>query len=227
MKLVLFDCDGTLVDSQVMIVAAMSRAFLAHGLEPPPRAEILSIVGLSLPIAIAKLLVRHPDQDPHALVDAYKEAFFDLRQSADHHEPLFPFARETVAGLAARDDVLLGIVTGKSRRGVDAILSLHAMADLFQVIRTADDAPSKPDPTMVLDAMAALGAEPHMTVVVGDTSYDIEMARAAGCRGVGVAWGYHRPEQLTAAGADCIIASFRDLPAALDDLFAPKDVSHA
>nr|WP_244635754.1 HAD-IA family hydrolase [Chthonobacter albigriseus] len=205
-----------------MIVAAMTRAFLAHDLAPPPRDEILSIVGLSLPIAIARLLAGHPDREPHALVDAYKEAFFELRQSHDHHEPLFPGAREVIDELGARDDLLLGIVTGKSRRGVDAILALHGLADRFQVIRTADDAPSKPDPTMVLDAMAALGADPRLTLVVGDTTYDIEMAIAAGCRGVGVAWGYHRPAQLAAVGAEVVLSRFTDLPATVDALFAEE-----
>ncbi|WP_181707427.1 HAD-IA family hydrolase [Chthonobacter rhizosphaerae] len=219
-KLVLFDCDGTLVDSQVMIVSAMTRAFETSGLAPPPREAVLSIVGLSLPIAIARLLTAHPDLPVDPLVEAYKAAFFELRQSLDHQEPLFPFARETIEELAARPDVLLGVVTGKSRRGLTAILALHGLADHFAVLRTADDAPSKPDPTMVLDAVAAVGGEVERTVVVGDTTFDIEMARAAGSPSIGVSWGYHPPEALTAAGARTVIDDFRVLPGLVTDLFA-------
>lgn len=219
-KLVLFDCDGTLVDSQVMIVAAMTQAFQTAGLVPPSREAVLSIVGLSLPIAIARLLAEHPDLPVDPVVEAYKGAFFTLRQSLDHHEPLFPHARTVIEDLAARPDTLLGVVTGKSRRGLDAILALHGLADHFAVLRTADDAPSKPDPTMVLDAMAAVGGQPSTTLVIGDTTYDIEMARAAGARSVGVSWGYHPASALTAAGAYTVIDDFRRLPDLVTDLFA-------
>lgn len=215
MKLYLFDCDGTIVDSQVMIVAAMTRAFEAGGLPPPDRDEILSIVGLSLPIAIARLASEHPEAPVNALVDAYKTAFASLRTSTLHQEPMFPGAREVIAGLAAEPDALLGIVTGKSRRGVDAILAMHALAPHFAVIRTADDAPSKPDPTMVLDAIAAVGGTAGETVVIGDTSYDMQMARAAGARALGVSWGYHSPMMLEAAGAEQVVHAFHDIPAAL------------
>lgn len=242
-KLVLFDCDGTLVDSQVMIVSAMTRAFETSGLAPPPREAVLSIVGLSLPIAIARLAAGHPAPLPaghpaalpagdpaavpaghpaslvDALVAAYKAAFFELRQSLDHQEPLFPHAREVIAALAGRPDVLLGVVTGKSRRGLDAILALHGLADRFAVTRTADDAPSKPDPTMVLDAVAAVGGDVARTVVVGDTTFDVEMAVNARAAAVGVSWGYHDPAALAAAGAARVIDDFRDLPDALATLF--------
>lgn len=221
MRLVLFDCDGTLVDSQVMIVSSMTRAFESAGLAAPPREEILSIVGLSLPIAIARLAGHLPGASVETLVEAYKASFADLRNSTLHREPLYPGARETVEALAARPDTLLGIVTGKSRRGVDAILAHTGLGDRFAVVRTADDAPSKPHPGMVLDAIAAVGADAARTVVVGDTTYDVEMAIAAGTRAVGVTWGYHHRRELAAAGAHRIVERFDEVAAAVDDLIGP------
>lgn len=220
MNLVLFDCDGTLVDSQVMIVSAMTRAFASVGLPPPTREAVLSIVGLSLPVAIARLLGPVVDVPVDTVVQAYKSAFFELRQSSDHQEPLFPYARDVLEDLSARPDVLLGIVTGKSRRGVDAILAVHGLARCFQVIRTADDAPSKPDPTMVLDAIAEVGGSASRTVVIGDTTFDTEMARAAGCVAIGVSWGYHAAGDLIEAGASLVVDDFRELRPELDRLFA-------
>lgn len=218
MKLVLFDCDGTIVDSQVMIVSAMNNAFAALGRTAPVREAVLAIVGLSLPVAMARLVPGEGEEDTMRLVDAYKAAFTELRASPVHLEPMFPGARETIDRLAARDDMLLGVVTGKSRRGLDAILALHGLGDRFAVLRTADDGPSKPHPHMVLDAVAAVGADVADTLVIGDTTYDIEMAVAAGCRSLGVTWGYHGADALAAAGADRLVASFGEVPGAVDEL---------
>jgi phosphoglycolate phosphatase len=222
LRLVLFDCDGTLVDSQVMIVGAMQRAFGIGGLAPPPREEILSIVGLSLPIAIARLASHHPEAPVDALVEAYKSAFFELRNSTLHQEPLYPGARDVIEMLAAAPDTLLGIVTGKSRRGVAAILAMHDLKSRFAVIRTADDAPSKPHPAMVLEAMAEVGADPSATVVIGDTSYDMSMARAAAVPGIGVTWGYHERDLLAEAGAAVIVDRFDEVPTAVARLIGGR-----
>jgi phosphoglycolate phosphatase len=214
-RIVLFDCDGTLVDSQVMIVSAMTSAFAAAGLAPPPREEILSIVGLSLPIAIDRLAARHPEAPVDALVEAYKTAFQTLRSSTMHQEPLYPGAREAIDALAAGPDTVLGVVTGKSRRGLEAILARHGLRDRFQVLKTADDAPSKPHPAMVLDAVAELGGAVERTVVVGDTSFDMEMAAAAGALPLGVSWGYHPRGALVAAGAVAVVDRFDAVPDAV------------
>lgn len=215
LKLLVFDCDGTLVDSQHMIVAAMHSAYARHGIEAPARERLLSIVGLSLPNAFARLGEGDSAFPVASFVAAYREAFFALRQQELHLEPLFPGAREALDALAARGDVVLGIATGKSRRGVDAVLRRHGLLDRFLTIQTADDAPSKPDPGMVLAAMRETGAAPADTVVVGDTAYDVAMARAAGAGAIGVAWGYHRPDALVAAGAPVVIADFAELMPAL------------
>ncbi|MCC7251848.1 HAD-IA family hydrolase [Hyphomicrobium sp.] len=222
-KLVIFDCDGTLVDSQHAIVAAMSDAFLSEGLAPPPREEVVGVVGLSLGIAVARLV---PDGSDLARVDrlaeAYKAAFAAQGRRADHAEPLYDGIRDTLQRLAAREDVVLGIATGKSRRGVASVLEREGLAGLFATIQTADTHPSKPHPSMVLTAMDETAALPVDTVVIGDTTYDIEMARGAGAAAVGVAWGYHPEEALRAAGAHHVSPDTGDLERALDLIMARR-----
>jgi phosphoglycolate phosphatase len=208
--LLLFDCDGTLVDSQHLIVGAMSDAYREQGLPPPPREDILSVVGLSLPETFATLSRGDPDFPIEVFVNAYKNAFFRLRESHPT-EPMFPGVRDAIETVRGEGDTLLGIVTGKSRRGVLRVLESHAMEGWFSTIQTADDAPSKPHPAMVRQAVAELGGTPPRTLVIGDTSYDMEMAKAAGAWALGVNWGYHAEGELRAAGADMLV----DDPAAL------------
>ena len=231
LKLVIFDCDGTLVDSQHMICAAMQQAYESHGLPVPARETLLSIVGLSLSDAFRQLAARQAGARSHpvdSLVLHYKAAFGALRQSPDHLEPLYPGAREAVDALGGRPDTVLGIATGKSQRGVRAVLDRHGLSGRFATIQTADDAPSKPHPGMVQAAMRETSIAARDTVVIGDTMFDIAMARAAGVRAIGVAWGYHPVEALVDAGADATIADFCELPGTLDRLWAAAAVgAHA
>jgi phosphoglycolate phosphatase len=217
--LLIFDVDGTLVDSQHLIIAAQREAFAAHGLEPPSRARGLSVVGLSLPEAFTVLV--GPKGPVDGLAEAYRDAFQRIRSDPSVREPLFPGAAETVAALAACPDVRLGIATGKSRRGVAYLIARHGWGDVFATVQTADDAPSKPDPTMVRQAMAEAGAGPEDTVMIGDTSFDMAMARAAGADVIGVSWGYHPVEALREAGATRIVDSFAALRAVLSQRIAP------
>jgi phosphoglycolate phosphatase len=216
--LVLFDVDGTLVDSQHMIVAAMDRAFASVDLPRPTREATLSVVGLSLAEAATRLLGT-ADGPVEALGEAYKAAYFDLRRSGEAQEPLYPGARAAIEALAARDDVLLGLATGKSKRGVRAILDLHDLHGRFVTIQTADDHPSKPHPSMILQALSETGIAADRAVILGDTVYDIEMGRSAGCVAIGVSWGYHEPRALTAAGATTVLATYEDLVPTLSSLF--------
>lgn len=219
MKLVLFDCDGTLVDSQNVIVAAMGRAFARAELAMPSREAVLGIVGLSLVEAMQRLGEDDPRFPAERLADLYREAFRELRTEPDFSEPMFPGMRGLIDRLAARDDLLLGIATGKSQRGVAAVLAHHGLEGRFVTIQTADDAPSKPHPAMVLQAMAATGAEPMDTVLIGDTSFDMVMARAAGARAIGVSWGYHAPDLLTQSGAERLATDADELQRAIDELW--------
>lgn len=215
MKLVIFDCDGTIVDSQHIIVAAMESAFAAHGLAAPPRQDIVGVVGLSLIPAVARLMPGADLQSVESVATAYKDHFGDLRRRPEHHEPLFPLARETIHALAEQPGTLLGIATGKSRRGVDALFEREGLAHYFVTIQTADDNPSKPDPMMVMRAMVDAARQAPHTVMVGDTTYDIEMARAARVGAIGVSWGYHSLSDLRASGAHELIDSYADLTSAV------------
>ena len=209
MRLVLLDVDGTLVDSQSLIVEAQGRAFAACGLAPPTRQRSLSIVGLSLREAFTALV--GPAGPVEDLAEAYRAAFGQLRADPAWEEPLFPGLADLVGRLAGRPDIVLGIATGKSRRGVSHILARHGWERVFATIQTADDAPSKPDPGMILQAMAETGLDPSGTVMVGDTTFDMAMARAAGADAVGVAWGYHPVAALREAGARVIALRAEDL----------------
>lgn len=216
LRLILFDVDGTLADSQNAIASAMVAAFEGVGLSVPSRAEILSIVGLSLPLAMAQLA---PTQTPAVqaeLVAGYKRAYMDRRlaQGAGH-SPLFPGAAETLAALNMVPEYLLGVATGKSQRGLDALIASHGL-DCFVTRQVADHHPSKPHPSMVLTALAETGVEARDAVMIGDTSYDIDMGRAAGVCTIAVDWGYHPAAGL---GADHIISSFAQLEPLLQQIW--------
>lgn len=215
MYLVLFDVDGTLVDSQHMIVAAMAEAFAAIGRPAPERETVLGIVGLSLPEAMRRLVPEADETVVGRMTAAYKTAFQAARAGPDHQEPLFPGARAVLDRLAARDDVLLGVATGKSRRGVAAMVALHGLEGRFVTVQTADDHPSKPHPSMVTTALAETGVAPDRAVVIGDSSYDMQMARAAGIAAFGVSWGYQDPETLRRSGAHIVLDAYDEVVPAL------------
>ncbi len=217
LRLVVFDVDGTLIDSQNHIVTAMEHAFGAAGAVLPSRQAVLSIVGLSLPVAVERLVPHLSGEDRAGIVEAYKQSFGRLR--GETHSPLFPGAVEALEVLRARPGVLLGVATGKSRRGLGHVLAAHGLDGRFATTQVADDHPSKPHPSMLLQALAETGTEAAGAVMIGDTTFDIEMGRAAGMATVGVAWGYHPAGELAAAGADRVIGSFADLVPALDGLW--------
>jgi phosphoglycolate phosphatase len=214
-KLAVFDCDGTLVDSQANICQSMEEAFRIADLPAPPRAAIRRIVGLSLVEAIATLLPQADDAQHRRMAADYKDAFFRLRTSgAMAEEPLFEGIAAVLQTLA-EDGWQLGVATGKSDRGLAHILAHHGLGHHFVTLQTADRHPSKPDPSMLLAAMAEAGAAPHMTAMIGDTSFDMAMAKAAGARAVGVAWGYHEMHDLVNGGADVVADRVAMLPGML------------
>ncbi|RFC62473.1 HAD family hydrolase [Fulvimarina endophytica] len=216
MKAVLFDCDGTIADSAGLICDIMERCFAAHGLIPPAREETRAIIGLSLETAIRALRPALTANDAARLADAYREEYRSERSRAQVPDRLFDGMETLIRDLAAREAVLVGMVTGKSRRGVAALTASHGMTECFAVVRTADDCPSKPHPAMVLESCEELGIRPGNAIVVGDTSYDMEMARAAGASALGVSWGSHRPDLLRRSGALQVVETVPDLTVALD-----------
>lgn len=220
LRLIVFDCDGTLVDSQHLIFAAIGQAFDSLAQPVPGLDDVRRIVGLSLVEAMSVLVPQGGDDLHLELAEAYKSAFKDLRSERKVQAPLFPLVAETLEALGEAG-FLLGIATGKSRVGLAFTLEEHALAPYFTTLQTADDAPGKPHPGMLEQAMNEVGATPQSTVLVGDTVYDIEMAKNAGVAGVGVDWGYHPPEELKQAGANAIIASFGELPSIVETLTGP------
>lgn len=225
MMLVVFDVDGTLLDSQRAIVAAMTQAYESHGLAAPSRTAVIGVVGLSVAEAVTELSREAPDHPVEAIGGAFRDSFRRGLAEAPDESGLYPGAAEILDALAARDDVLLGLATGNSRRGVERFVRRFGLAGHFVTTQSADEAPSKPNPAMVLQACAEAGVRPEDAVMVGDTTFDMTMARNARARAIGVAWGYHAPERLAAAGAERVLASFGELFDALGLAVDPADAA--
>ncbi|MFT4026871.1 MAG: HAD-IA family hydrolase [Novosphingobium sp.] len=202
-RLAVFDCDGTLVDGQASICNAMDRAFADQGLSPPDRSRVRRIVGLSLPQAVRRLIPDHDEALHLAIAESYKQAFRAARASGELSEPLFDGIADTVQALR-RAGWTLGVATGKSDRGLEHCLAMHGLTASFETLQTADRHPSKPHPAMLQAALDEVLADCGDAVMIGDTDFDMAMARSAGVRAIGVAWGYHDVPELTAAGAEFV-----------------------
>jgi phosphoglycolate phosphatase len=212
LRLVVFDVDGTLVDSQADIAGAMRLAFEAEGLTPPALPEILGIVGLSLDVAMPVLA---PDAAPAThtrLVQGYKDAYMSLRAQAGAavSSPLYPGAMACLKTLHAQPNTILGVATGKSKRGLDKLIEAHGLDGMFDTQQVADFHPSKPHPAMLKAAMDEIGVGSAQTVMIGDTSFDMEMATAARVPFIGVRWGYHSVDRLHLSTA--LLEDFAELP---------------
>lgn len=202
-RLAIFDCDGTLVDSGATIYRAVAETFEQHGIAVPPPRECRRVIGLSL-VEAMQALVPGANREDHALLtETYKGKFIQARLEGRVEEPLFDGIAGLLDALEA-DGWLLAVATGKSGRGLGHCLARHGLGQRFVSLQTADRHPSKPHPAMALQAMADAGAAPETTVVIGDTSYDMGMARAAGAVGIGAGWGYHDEHELLAAGAAAV-----------------------
>ncbi len=218
LRLAVFDVDGTLADSQSEIVSAMSAAFEGENLPAPLRAEILAIVGLSLDQAMAHLAPGLSEARRTALVAGYRSAYFHQRQMQGA-SPLYDGALDALETLARDPFLLMGVATGKSKRGLDALIEAHDLARFFVTRQVADFHPSKPHPAMLQAALDEAGVGASDAVMIGDTTFDMEMARAAGTCAIGVNWGYHPAESLDAA---LVISGFSQLPGAIDTVLPLK-----
>ena len=210
MKLAVFDCDGTLVDGQADVLWAMNHAFEKARLAPPEPAIVRRLVGLSLPVAIRELAPEHDVRVQRDLTEFYKSSFRARREEGLLHEPLYDGIAELLSSLHERG-WQLAVATGKSDRGLNACLAGHGLTDLFVSLQTADRHPSKPHPAMLEAALFEAGAQAEDTVMIGDTSFDMQMARAARVRAVGVSWGYHSPDDLLATGAHMVATDVAEL----------------
>lgn len=215
-RLAVFDCDGTLVDSQADIIWAMARAFELAGLSNPDPNQVRRVVGLSLPVALRELAPSAEQRQQHEIVEHYKTAFRERREEGLLQEPLYDGMEQLLHALHA-DGWSLAVATGKSDRGLAACLKGHGLTDLFVSLQTADRHPSKPHPAMLEAALFEAGAQPGQAVVIGDTSFDMQMAVAARVRAIGVSWGYHPPQDLLATGADKVANTMDELRSALEE----------
>ena len=216
LKLAVFDCDGTLVDSQHAIYQSMSVAFDQNGLSSPSRDAVRRIVGLPLPDGISLLA---PDSSPEMIENlgaGYSGEWKRLRASKSLEEPLFPGTIEAIDAVS-NAGWLLGVATGKSYQGLVATLSHYEILDRFVTLQTSDKVTrGKPHPDMMLAALSESGCDKANAVMIGDTTFDIDMAVNAGVRAVGVNWGYHDASELMASGAECVINEFHELSAVIN-----------
>jgi phosphoglycolate phosphatase len=205
-RLVVFDWDGTLMDSAGAIVACMQAAARDLGLQPPDDAMARQVIGLGLHDALSRVLPDAPISEHGRIAERYRHHYL----SQDHELSLFTGAYEMVAELRTAG-CLLGVATGKSRLGLNRALALTSLGDLFHATRCADECTSKPAPDMLLELMEELEAEPESTLMIGDTTHDLQMARNAGVRSLGVGFGAHSREELARENPLALFDQLSDL----------------
>ena len=211
-ELIVFDWDGTLMDSAARIVSSLAVAASRVGLPRLPDAQLRGIIGLGLDAAITELYPQATVSQKQALVRAYRQYFM---HECDEQERLFEGV-EPVLDSLSRSVPWLAVATGKSRVGLDRALRTTGLGHHFPVTRCADEAPSKPHPQMLQDIMDSVVVEPAATLMVGDTEFDLAMARQAGVRSVGVTYGVHSASRLLSQQPLCLIDTILQLPALVE-----------
>lgn len=207
-KLIVFDWDGTLMDSEARIVACIQAAFRDVGEPPPTRERARNIIGLGLNEAMTVLWPEAEIAERQRVVDRYRFHFLGGDRTPSE---LFQGAREIVEWLSERG-YLLAVATGKSRRGLDESLTSTELAHAFHATRCADETFSKPHPEMLLQIVDELGVRASDTLMIGDTEYDLEMARNAGTGALAVCYGAHEPERLLRLDPLGCLSSLQDIP---------------
>ena len=216
-KLIVFDWDGTLMDSEAQIVACLHAAIADLGLEPMDDETVKNVIGLGLREAIDTLVPGRDQRFHQAFVDYYRKYWFQSEASA-----LFEGVRE-VLDTFRQQELLLGVATGKARRGLERVLGETGLASCFHATRCADEAPSKPHPQMLLDIMARLDVLPKETLMVGDTEYDMEMATNAGVARIAVKTGVHSEERLNRHAPLVCLERLIDMPMWLSEAGLTKE----
>jgi phosphoglycolate phosphatase len=209
MRLIIFDFDGTLVDSRKLIWELHRLVFDEFGLPRPSREQSLALIGISLEKVLAQLA--GPGAPIEQMTAAYGRLLPKLREDPAFADAPFAGATNLLAMLAASADTQLGIATGHVSQAIEPVLKTLCWRDYFCNLQSADRAPSKPHPGMLLQALRETGARAEDTVMIGDTVFDMEMACAAGIAAVGVAWGYHGRERLLSAGAGHVAGDMTEL----------------
>lgn len=187
--LIAFDWDGTLFDSTAIIARCIQAAVLDVGGQKPSDEAASFVIGMGLMQALAHAAPDVPKERYPLLGDRYRHHYFAIQ----HEISLFDGVLPLLAELRARGH-LLAVATGKSRRGLDEALATSTLAGTFDASRTADQTAGKPDPLMLHELMAEFDVPPGRTLMIGDTTHDLQMALNAGCASVGVSYGAHEPE---------------------------------
>jgi len=204
--LLIFDWDGTLLDSAGVIVACIQQASADLGWAVPSREAASHIIGLGLKEAVQALFPDKPESDYPLLVERYRYHYL----AQDHEIPLFEGARELIRELHDRG-FTLAVATGKARRGLARAFEHSGLEPYFHASRTADETFSKPHPAMIHELLDELMVPPGRALMIGDTSHDLEMARNAGIDALAAGYGAHPPESLAAYNPVALCTSFSDL----------------
>lgn len=220
-KLVIFDLDGTLIDTVAIFVGTITSVLEVMGQPVPDEKIIRSISGLGVQVGIRRIAPGLNEGQIDELIELYRKEFL-ARASQSMQEQLFFGAMEALNRLHGRGDIVMAVATGKSGSGTDRVLKSHDILKLFTSVHTPDSNRSKPDPDMVHSAMSIADCTRQNTIMIGDTTHDMEMAVNAGTHALGVSWGYHEPDELKAAGAHLIINEMDQLVGAIDTLLGEK-----
>jgi phosphoglycolate phosphatase len=221
LRLVIFDLDGTLIDSVALIVETVTNAFAAVNEPVPDERAIRSISGITAREAMGILVPGAGPERIDTIMESYRSHYRSNAGVA--REPMFMGALEALDRLQADPSTVLAVATGKGYKGAVTLLERHGIIGRFNSIQTPDHNRGKPDPQMIETAIAKAGATRAQSVMIGDTVHDMRMARAAGVGAIGVTWGYHERAELLAEGADIVIDNFDKLDAAIDQLIGAVD----
>ncbi|MCF6326933.1 MAG: HAD-IA family hydrolase [Devosiaceae bacterium] len=220
-KLIIFDLDGTLIDTVALFVGTTGSVFKSMGLAVPDEKTIRSVSGLGAQVGVRRIAPDLDDAQIDKFIGLYREEFL-ARAMQSKQEELFLGALEMLNALHGRQDIVMAVATGKSGSGTDRVLKGHDILKLFTSVHTPDTNRAKPDPDMVHSAMGIVDCPKQNTIMIGDTTHDMEMAVNAGTHALGVSWGYHEPDELKAAGAHLIIDEMDQLIPTIDALFGDK-----
>ncbi len=215
MRLVIFDLDGTLIDSVALIVDVLNGAFADAGMVAPDEKTMRSVSGIALREAMQILAPGATQEQAAVIVASYRTRYL---ASEGKREPMFDGAMAALDRLHADPETILAVATGKGYSGAVTLLTRHGVVERFNSIETPTHNLSKPDPQMIDTAIKKSGVSRKQVAMIGDTVHDMRMARRAGVKAIGVAWGYHEPVELREAGAEVVIERFDQLDAALDQL---------
>ena len=218
LRLALFDYDGTIVDSAIMIVEGAIAAFRICGLPDPDPAKVRENIGKPLAIALDEYMPPGFNVTPNEISEAYRSWYAEQGRLGLQNEPLYPGVVELLEELKS-NDWLIGIATNKSRIGLTNGLAKHNLSDMFDITLSTDENIAKPNPAMAIRAMNELGVEKNYCVMIGDTINDIGLGVNAGIVSIGVTWGYNDKNLLLSAGADYLVDDANQLSILMKKLF--------